>query len=228
MPTGTITMLEIQQRDRERVNLYIDSVFALGISLRTLEQQGLYKGKVLNEADWQAIAKAEEIDKAYNAALVFLAARPRSSQEIRTRLRQREFPDEHIDFALEKLAQLGLVNDEAFARFWVENRQQHRPKGARAIQAELSQKGVKRELISEVLHELTDQAEEQERAFSVARTALRRYANEPTKMAFSRKMAGLLQRRGFGFDTIKPVLDQLWQELQSNSESDETEAENID
>lgn len=221
MPTGTITQLELQQHDRERINLYIDSVFALGISLRTLEQQGLYKGKVLSESDWQAIAQAEEIDKAYNAALVFLAARPRSSQEIRTRLRKREFPDEHIDLAIEKLAQIGLVNDAAFARFWVENRQQHRPRGARAIQAELSQKGVQRDLISEVLNELTDQDEEQERAFSVARSALRRYANEPTKMAFSRKMAGLLQRRGFGFDTIKPVLDQLWQELQNNAEPEE-------
>ncbi|WP_110513375.1 RecX family transcriptional regulator [Herpetosiphon llansteffanensis] len=221
MPTGTITQLELQQHDRERVNLYIDSVFALGISLRTLEQQGLYKGKVLSESDWQAIAQAEEVDKTYNAALVFLAARPRSSQEIRTRLRKREFPDEHIDLAIEKLAQIGLVNDAAFARFWVENRQQHRPRGARAIQAELSQKGVKRELISEVLNELTDQDEEQERAFSVARSALRRYANEPTKMAFSRKMAGLLQRRGFGFDTIKPVLDQLWQELQNDIEPEE-------
>ncbi|MBM7843348.1 RecX family transcriptional regulator [Herpetosiphon giganteus] len=221
MPTGTITQLELQQHDRERVNLYIDSVFALGISLRTLEHQGLYKGKVLSESDWQAIAQAEEVDKAYNAALVFLAARPRSSQEIRTRLRKREFPDEHIDLAIEKLAQIGLVNDAAFARFWVENRQQHRPRGARAIQAELSQKGVQRDLISEVLNELTDQDEEQERAFSVARSALRRYANEPTKMAFSRKMAGLLQRRGFGFDTIKPVLDQLWQELQNNTEPDE-------
>ncbi|MFD3166152.1 RecX family transcriptional regulator [Herpetosiphon sp. NSE202] len=221
MPTGTITQLELQQHDRERINLYIDSVFALGISLRTLEQQGLYKGKVLSESDWQAIAQAEEVDKAYNAALVFLAARPRSSQEIRTRLRKREFPDEHIDLAIEKLAQIGLVNDAAFARFWVENRQQHRPRGARAIQTELSQKGVQRDLISEVLNELTDQDEEQERAFSVARSALRRYANEPTKMAFSRKMAGLLQRRGFGFDTIKPVLDQLWQELQNNAEPDE-------
>ncbi|KPL85203.1 RecX family transcriptional regulator [Herpetosiphon geysericola] len=221
MPTGTITQLELQQHDRERINLYIDSVFALGISLRTLEQQGLYKGKVLSESDWQAIAQAEEVDKAYNAALVFLAARPRSSQEIRTRLRKREFPDEHIELAIEKLAQIGLVNDEAFARFWVENRQQHRPRGARAIQAELSQKGVKRDLISEVLNELTDQDEEQERAFSVARAALRRYANEPSKMAFSRKMAGMLQRRGFGFDTIKPVLDQLWQELQTNAEPDE-------
>lgn len=221
MPTGTITQLELQQHDRERINLYIDSVFALGISLRTLEQQGLYKGKVLSESDWQAIAQAEEVDKAYNAALVFLAARPRSSQEIRTRLRKREFPDEHIELAIEKLAQIGLVNDEAFARFWVENRQQHRPRGARAIQAELSQKGVKRDLISEVLNELTDQDEEQERAFSVARASLRRYANEPSKMAFSRKMAGMLQRRGFGFDTIKPVLDQLWQELQTNAEPEE-------
>jgi regulatory protein len=213
MPAGTITALQIQEKDKERINVFIDHEFALGISLRTLEQSGLYKGKVIDDADWEQLVKAEQMDKAYNAALNFLSARPRSTREIRDRLRQKDYPDDHIDVALAKLEKLGLVNDEAFARFWVENRQNCRPKGARALQSELQQKGVEREVISQVLDTMTNTDDERDNALVIARGALRRYQNEPDKWAFSRKMGAFLQRRGFGFEAIKPAVDTLWGEI---------------
>lgn len=224
MPAGTITALQIQDRDKERINLFVDGEFALGISLRTLEQRGLYKGQVLDEFDWEQLVKNEEMDKAYNAALYFLAARPRSVREIRDRLRQKDYPDDHIEAAIERLGQLGLVNDEAFARFWVENRQTCRPRGARALQSELQQKGVDREVIGAVISELTNGDDERDGALTIGRGAVRRYQNEPNKFAFSRKMSAYLQRRGFGFDAIKPAVDTLWQELSEGAEEEEEAA----
>lgn len=220
MPTGTITALHMQEHDKERVNIFIDDTFALGISLRTLEHSGLYKGKVLDEDDWQQLLKTEQMDKAYNAALYFLAARPRSTREIRDRLRQKEYPEDHIHAALERLKQLDLVNDETFARFWVENRQTCRPRGSRALQSELQQKGIDREIIGVVLEAMTNSDDERDGAVSVGRAALRRYQNEPNKFAFSRKMSAYLQRRGFGFDAIKPAIDTLWQEAHPDEQDD--------
>lgn len=218
MPAGTITLLQIQAKDKERINVFIDGEFAMGVSLRTLEQAGLYKGKVLDEADWEQLVKSEQLDKAYNAALHFLASRPRSTREIRQRLREKDYPDDHIDAAVQKLATLGLVNDQAFARYWVENRQTHKPRGARALQAELMQKGVDRETIGAVLNDMTDVDEEHERALTVARAALRKYQTAPDKNTFSRKLGAYLQRRGFGFDAIKPAINTLWGELHNETE----------
>lgn len=223
MPAGTITALQIQEKDKERVNVLIDGAFALGVGLRTLEQMGLYKGQVLDEFGWEQLLKAEQMDKAYNSALNYLAARPRSSREVRDRLRRKEYPTDHIEVAIEKLQRLGLVNDEAFARFWVENRQLSRPKGARAIQAELQQKGVDREIISSVLDDMTNVDDEQIRALTLARTVIRRYEKEADKWTFTRKMSAFLQRRGFGFDAIKPAVDTLWGELHGDNADDDEE-----
>lgn len=216
MPAGTITSLQIQDRDKERINLFIDEQFALGISIRTLESQSLYKGKVLDDHAWAQLLEAEQLDKAYNAALHFLAARPRSAREIRDRLRRKDYPDDHIDAALERLERLRLVDDRAFARWWIENRQANRPRGNRALQAELQQKGVDRTIISELLDELTEPDDEREAALEAARRVVRRYASAPDKWAFSRKLSAFLQRRGFGFDAIKPVVDELWVELHAD------------
>lgn len=223
MPAGTITLLQIQERDKERINVFIDEEFALGVSLRTLESQGLHKGKVLDDHDWARLIEAEQMDKAYNAALHFLGARPRSTREIRDRLRQKDYPDDHIDVALERLRGLGLVNDEAFARFWVENRQACKPKGARALKAELQQKGVDRETIAQVVDELTTQEDEHARALVIARGAARKYASAPDRQTFARKLGAFLQRRGFGFDAIKPAVEAVWAELRGEAAPDEDE-----
>ncbi|GIV97987.1 MAG: regulatory protein RecX [Herpetosiphonaceae bacterium] len=176
MASGTITALQVQERDKERVNVFIDGAFAIGVSLRTVQAAGLYKGKRIDEAEFAALQELEQADKAYEAALRFLEARPRSEREVRARLQRRGFPDDHIEAALERLRSLGLVDDSAFARFWVENRQAHRPRGVQALRQELRQKGVDDELIAETLETWSNIDDEQARALSLGRAALRRYA----------------------------------------------------
>ena len=210
MPAGTITALQIQERDKERINVFIDHTFALGVSLRTLQEQTLHKGKVLDEYAWEQLVRAEQLDKSYNAALHFLAARPRSVQEIRTRLKRKEYPEDHIDAAIERLKRIGLVDDDAFARWWIENRSQTRPRSARALQAELMRKGVDRATIEAQLATLVSADDEHDHARTVAQKAFRRYQNEKDKTTFQRKMGAYLGRRGFGWDIIKPILDELW------------------
>jgi regulatory protein len=146
-----------------------------------------------------------------------LDARPRAAAEIRLRLRRKQFPPEAIDGALARLADLGLVDDAAFSRYLIENRQSFRPRGKLAIRDELRRKGVGRDVIDAAMEESEDPPEaEQERAMAVARGALRRYADAPDRLTFQRRLGGFLQRRGFGLDTIKPILDILWRERQSS------------
>ena len=215
MPAGTITSLSLQANDSERINIFIDGEFALGVSLRVAQDERLHKGQVLSESDWERLVQAERGSKAWNAALQLLAVRPRSERELRDRLRRKEFEPDHIDAAIRRLYELELLDDAHFAELWISNRQKLRPKGAQALRQELRAKGIDRQTVDEVVADNIDDDDERAACEQVARQALRRYTDAPDRMTFQRKLGGLLQRRGFRFDTIKPILEQLWQEIRA-------------
>ncbi len=221
MPAGTITALRAQVKDPQRVNVFVNGEFAIGVSLNTLSKEGLYVGKALSAEEFARVERAESSDKALQAALRFLEARPRSTSEIRERLRRKEFADEAIEAAIERLVALGMIDDAAFARAWVENRQASHPRGVGALRDELRRKGIDRALAEAVLSDETLIGGEEQHAMSIARGALHKYANAPDRAAFQRRMGGYLQRRGFSFDTIGPILVTLWTELHDPSNEEE-------
>ena len=202
----------MQTGDHERVNVFVDGAFAIGIDLATLQREGLFKGKVLSEDDWTRLVRAESDNKAWHAALRLLEARPRAEREIRDRLRRKQFEPEQIDATIARLRDLGLLDDAQFARLWVANRAATSPKGAQALRYELISKGVDRQIAGEIVEDALDPATEAEMCEQVARKALPRYASSPDRATFQRKLGGLLQRRGFAWDTVGPVLERLWQE----------------
>lgn len=221
MPTGKITAIAAQAHDTQRVNIFIDGEFAIGVGLATLAAERLFVGMPVDEAAWARLEAAGQAEKALLAAMRLLDARPRAAAEIRLRLRRKQFPPEAIDGALARLADLRLVDDAAFSRYLIESRQGFRPRGRLAIRDELRRKGVERAVIDAALEEQQEQPEaEQERAMAVARGALRRYADAPDRATFQRRLGGFLQRRGFALDTIRPILDILWKE-QRSATSDE-------
>jgi regulatory protein len=87
------------------------------------------------------------------AAARFLEARSRSVQEVRRRLTGTGYRVDLVDGAIERMLELGMLDDEAFARAWLESRDRARPRGERAIRAELGLKGVDRASIDLVLAE---------------------------------------------------------------------------
>jgi regulatory protein len=221
MPAGTITALRAQAKDPQRVNIFVNGEFALGVSLNTISKAGLYVGKTLSDEEFASVERAEGGDKAIQAALRLLEARPRSIAEIRDRLRRKDFADELIDAAVDRLRGLGMLDDDAFARFWVENRQACRPRGVGALRDELRRKGIDRTVADAILSDETLTGGEADRAMAIARGALQKYAGAHERAAFQRRMGGYLQRRGFGFDTIGPIVDTLWAELQEQRAKDE-------
>jgi regulatory protein len=217
MPPGTITALVVQAGDQERVNVFIDGQFAIGISIYVMQDERLHKGKLLSQADWDRLEQAERGSQAWNAALRLLEARPRSERELRTRLQRKQFTPEQIDIAIKRLRDLELLNDAQFAQLWVANRQNLSPRGAQALRQELRAKGIDRQIVDTVIESNVDADSERDACTEVARRALRKYANEPDRATFQRKFGGFLQRRGFSFETIKPLLEELWQEARGEA-----------
>ena len=224
MPAGKITALRAQAKDPQRVNVFIDGEFALGVGLTTITKTGLHVGKQLSAEEFAKLEQIESGDKAYLAALRFLEARPRSIAEVRARLGRKDYAPEAIDAAIARLAELELLDDAAFARYWVENRQANRPRGAGALRDELRRKGIDADVTAEVLNDDSLTGDEAASAWGLARGALRKYAGSHDRNAFTRRMGSYLQRRGYTFEVIRPIVDQLWAEV-SEAAEEESKAE---
>jgi regulatory protein len=141
---------------------------------------------------------------AYEAAVRYLGPRPRSVGEIRRHLRTKRFDDPAIDQALDQLRAQRYIDDEAFARYWVEQRDTHRPRGARAIVSELMQKGVAREVIDLVLGEREPDADVK-RARDAIKRPITRWMTL-SEVDRKRKIHQYLAQRGFAYEVIDEVL----------------------
>jgi regulatory protein len=203
---GVVTSLEIQKRDKERVNVYLDGKFAFSLNL--MEAAQLRKGQVLTEAEIEALQGDDTIIRAVNQAARFLSYRPRSVQEIRQNLAEKNIDETVIDTAIERLTEMGYVDDLAFARFWVENRSAFKPLSPQALRYELRQKGIADSTIREVLAEV----DAEETAYRAALGRAQRLRGT-THRDFREKIAAFLQRRGFSYDDIHDTTQRLLNEL---------------
>jgi regulatory protein len=198
---GEITAIEVQRRNANRASIFIDGEFAFGLQM--IEAIKLAKGQYLSDRDIAALRAADEIERAYEYALDFLSHRPRSSTEVAQRLQRQEFSALAADSAIARLTQAGLLDDRAFAEYWIRNREQFRPRGQRALRYELRQKGIP----SDVVDELLDQVDETKNAYLVAVQWVERWKrarSQPPDLAIlRRKLSSYLQRRGFGYEVIQ-------------------------
>ena len=210
----TVTAIKVQKRRRDRVNVYLDDEFAFG--LQDILGAKLHVGQVLEEPDVVALRQEDDAERAYFRSLRYLSYRPRSEREIRQYLVGKEFGEPAIESALERLGRVHLVDDGAFARLWVENREALRPKGPWALRGELRQKGIADEIISDVLEDLDEEAS----AIKASEKGARRLSALDEGI-FRRRLFGYLQRRGFGYDVCRKVVDQRWHEAQAERESTE-------
>ena len=105
-------------------------------------------------------AAVDDVAEVLDAAARFLEARSRSVAEVRRRLRSAGYQVGLVETAIERLLALGYLDDEAFARAWVESRDRARPRGERALRTELIQKGIAREIIDAVLANRSAAAED--------------------------------------------------------------------
>lgn len=206
---GTVTAIQGQVRDPDRVSVFIDGTFALGIARDVADAFGLYKDQVLDESLLADLVARNQVHQATSAALNFLAYRPRSEGEIRRKLQQRSFHDSTIEQVLVKLRDLHYVNDEDFARRWIENRNAHRPRGARLLAQELKSKGIQPDIMAEALGEAgLDEAAD---ALALARQRSRQL-HDLDQQVRERRLTGFLARRGYGFDVIRATLEALREE----------------
>ena len=206
-----ITALEPQVNNPERINIYADDRFLLGVNAAIVLQMGLQLDQELLPDQLEQLSTAEAEQQAVDRALNYLSYRPRSREEVRRYLRRKQTSPEIIEAALARLDRLDYVNDRAFAGFWIETREQYSPRGARALKNELRMKGVEREVVDELVDDEQDEQRAlragRKKALSLVHTSDMDYAT------FRNRLGPYLQRRGFGYEVATRTVRALWQEL---------------
>ncbi len=214
---GTITALRFQQRNRERVNVYLDGAYAL--ALPAVIAAALKIGQELSEDEIARLQDQDEVHRVYERALRHLASRPRSTAEVRRVLEQQELSAGAVDRVIERLLAAGHLDDEAFARFWVSNRERFRPRAPLALRQELRQKGIADDIIAQAL-----QSVDSESSAYRAGLAQARRLETLDQRTFRQKLGGYLLRRGYGHDVVWPVVERIWSELRQGAKPGEEES----
>lgn len=202
-----ITAIKQQVKIKGRYSLYVDGKYAFSLSESALLAQSISVGQELDDAQLQDFKELSGFDKVYGLALRYVAMRPRSQWEIETYLRRKDLDETASAQIIEKLAKLSLIDDEAFAKAWVNHRRIVRQTSKRRLSMELKQKHIASDIIEKVLREeeVTDKDE------------LRKLVDKKrTRYPDKTKLMQYLARQGFSYDDIKSALEYSSQLNQQN------------
>jgi regulatory protein len=205
-----ITALQVQKKNSQRVNVFINDEFAFGLA--RIVAAWLNVGQELSDNKIAELKAQDQKEQALQRALNLISYRPRSEAEVHNNLKKHQIPEETISAVIIRLRETGVLNDQHFAEAWVENRATFRPRSKLALRIELVQKGIDEAIIEETLADINDTAQAYEAGQKKARQL--RTADEKT---FKQKLLGFLARRGFSYEVASPVVKQLWEE-KSNEE----------
>lgn len=209
-----ITAIKAQKRNRQRVNIYLDGEFAFGLS--RFVAGWLETGRKLSEVDIKRLQEQDTYEVAFQKALQFISHRPRSIEETRRRLSEKGFSDEVVETTLEKLLDKNYLDDLDFARQWIENRNEFRPRSDRLLAYELRLKGVADKDITQALEKFG--GDQDDLAYKAGIKKAKKCRQE-TKFDFQKKVGGFLSRRGFHYGIVKPTVERLWKEFAAEESS---------
>ncbi|MCC6422590.1 MAG: RecX family transcriptional regulator [Phycisphaerales bacterium] len=203
-----LTRMTEQKRRPNRRNIHLDGRFAFGVNLNVVAQFHLKEGMELTDQQVLDIQRGEVRQECMDKALRFLERRLYSRHELHTRLTRGEYGPAVIEEVLNDLQRLGYVDDERFARTKALSAAQHKHHGKRRAMLELIKSGVDRTTADRALETVYEVHDSMATARQLAKKkapSLRRL--DP--LAARRRLAGMLLRRGFDYETVRPVIDEV-------------------
>lgn len=204
-----ITDLSPQKNNPKRFNLFLDGKFALGLDVQTVVEQKLKIGKTLTEEEWQQLKEKVEELTIFDNSLNFLSYRPRSEKEVRDHFKKKKIIGAYVDRAIVKLKRLNFLDDEKFSLWWIEQRNNFRPKGKRALEMELMQKGVEKETIKKILEDENNAHKDKDTCLILATKWLTKKQVNLNLPEQKQKLFRYLASRGFDFEQVSQAIDTL-------------------
>ncbi len=209
-----ITAITAQQKDKNRVNIMVDGKYRFSLDIFQYADLGIRVGKEYTDDELVELETESQFGKVYMRALEYCLMRPHSAREVRdylyrktrttkTKTKTGELKDRPgvpaaiTQRVFDRLVEKKYIDDEKFAKFWVENRNMRKGSSQRKLQAELQAKGVDSTIVEQVLAS-SERNDEDEIAKIIAKKRARYPDNQ--------KLMQYLARQGFSYDAIKLAL----------------------
>jgi regulatory protein len=194
-----ITAIKQQLKRQGRYSVFVEGKYSFSLGEGALLDSKLSIGQELTEAQVRELKQTSVDDKVYSNALAYAVLRPRSVWEMEQYLWRKKCSPSLSKTILNKLSNIGLLNDESFARSWVANRRLLKPISRRRLQQELRAKRVEEAIVRKVL----DEDETDEQAVLVELIARKR---KQTRYQDDQKLMQYLAGQGFSYGDIKTAL----------------------
>lgn len=204
---GKITSIEVQKRNTNRVNVYVDEVFTFACDAELIYKQGIQKDSLIDVESIKEIVKEDEFIKCKNSAIRTVEKTYKTEKELKDKLKERGFEEDTIKRTLDFLKEYNLLNDEKYAEMYIKDRL--RTQGRNKIKYALIRKGISEEVLLDKLSNI-DQEDENDTAFKLAEKKYNMLKKkESDKYKLSQKLFRFLLSKGYDYDCCNSVVRRL-------------------
>ena len=217
-----ITKITTQQKNQDRFNIFMDygkgEEFAFSVDSEVLIKFQLKKGMELDEFSLMEVHYHDDIRKAYNLAINYLAKRMRSEKEIKEYLTQKEVEEPAIQEVIHKLVTQKYINDLEYALAYVRTQANTTDKGLGLVRIELKEKGISNEEINIALNEYPME-QQIEKATKLAEKFYEKNSRD-SKRILKQKLDNMLLRKGYSYEVINIAVNEAQLTKNTDEEMD--------
>ena len=206
---GIVTKIEYQ-KNKTRVNIYVDGEFFCGLNSEVLFSNQIKVGSEVDEQRLKALIFESEVKKGVSHVFGLLAKKPYAEREIRTKLYQKVYSSETTQKIIETIKEYKLIDDSDYAKTYVDS---NKTKSKREIEFNLSQKGIDKHIIQNAVNDI----ENDDEMAKIDIITAKYMKNKPKTSENLQKLFRYLQGKGFEFELIKNKISKLKEQVNDES-----------
>ena len=202
-----ITKIEIQKKNKERVNLFLDGEYAFSLSAELVYKEGLNKNEEIDSEKLKILAEHESLIRCKNSALRIIEKSYKTEKEVRDKLILKGYEENSINKSIEFLKEYNFINDNNYTKAFISDKL--KSQGSQKIKYTLIQKGISKDKIEEELSNLNKE-NEKNIALNLAKKKLdiiKKKENDNFKI--SGKLYRYLISKGYGYDVTSEVVKEI-------------------
>ena len=203
-----ITKIEVQKRNKERVNIYIDGEYSMAVNAELIYKENLRTDMEINIKKLQEVAAKEEILRCRSSALKVIERSCKTEKELRDKLKEKNYSDNAIELSIQFLKEYNYLNDNTYAKAFIKDHSSS--KGSSRIKYELLKKGISKDIIEENMLKCIDEDIERKAALSIGKKKYRSIIKgESDTYKISGKLYRFILSKGYNYDIVKSVVKEI-------------------
>ena len=206
-------IIRIVKKDVRNVAIHFDNDEVLFLAVDIFYKSGLKKNDEISYDRFSSLIKENRLFHIKQRAFLYLGRRQHSTSELRTKLKQKGYETELVNEVIDDLKSKNYLDDTEFAKMFVEEKLKLKLWGEQKLRSELIKRGIKSDIISDVLRTIISDENQVNNALILATKKYNTLRNRnPDKYVIKKKLITFLNSRGYDYDIIKDVCDELIKE----------------